>query len=63
MQSVRVRGQAFAVAGMRAKIMPDGMITAPARRHASLTGTADNNMLDMTLTQGRCSYHYTLTGA
>ena len=62
-QTVRVRNQAFAIAGLRAKIMPDGTIAAPAHRHDSLTGTANNNTLDMMLMQGKCSYHYTLSNA
>ena len=60
MQTVRVRNQAFAIAGMRAKIGQDGAITANARRNNSLSGNADGSKIEVKLTQGQCTYHYDL---
>ncbi len=60
-QTVRVRNNSFQLAGLRPSIGPDGAITATGRRGASLSGMANGSMLDMTLTQGQCSYHYMLS--
>ena len=59
-QTVRVRNSMFYMAGLHAKIGPDGMVTAPKRHGTSLTGTASDGALDLMLMQGKCSYHYTL---
>ena len=60
MQTVRVRNQAFAIAGLRAKIGQDGAVTANARRNNSLSGNADGSKIEVKLTQGPCTYHYDL---
>ena len=60
MQTVRVRNQAFAIAGLRAKIGQDGGITANTRRNNSLSGNADGSKIEVKLTQGPCTYHYDL---
>jgi hypothetical protein len=58
-QTARVRNGAITVAGLRGRIGPDGTITG-----RGLSGTVNGNTADVTVTKGRCTYHYTLsTGA
>ena len=60
--TARVRGNGFALGGMRGKVAPDGTVSSAARR-GSMTGTLTNGMLDATETMGSCTYHYMLNKA
>ena len=53
----------FTLNGMRGMIGPDGAISSRASRGGSLSGTANAGALDVTMTRGKCSYHYTLNKA
>ncbi len=58
MQTARVRGMTITVAGLRGTIGPDGTVTG-----RNLAGTVSGTSADLTVTRGKCSYHYTLTNA
>ena len=57
-----LRNNSFVVLGMRGMIGADGAITSTARG-GSITGTASNSGLDMTVMKGKCSYHVTAAKA
>ena len=59
--AVRVTARnTFSLAGLVAKIGPDGAITAPAKRGQSLMGMASATGLDVTTVKGACTYKYSL---
>jgi hypothetical protein len=55
-QTARVRNNTITVAGMRGRIGPDGTITG-----RGLSGTVNGGSADVTVTRGKCTYHYTLS--
>jgi hypothetical protein len=55
-QTARVRNGTITVAGLRGRIGPDGTITG-----RGLSGTVTGGTADVTVTKGRCTYHYSLT--
>jgi pyruvate/2-oxoglutarate dehydrogenase complex dihydrolipoamide acyltransferase (E2) component len=53
--TARVRNNTITLAGVRGKIGPDGTISG-----GGLSGTVNGGTADVTVTRGRCTYHYTL---
>lgn len=54
-QMARIRNNTITVAGMRGRIGPDGSVSG-----RGLSGTVNGGSADLTVTRGRCTYHYTL---
>jgi len=54
-QMARVRNNTITIAGMRGRIGQDGTVTG-----RGLSGTVNGGTADLTVTRGRCTYHYTL---
>lgn len=54
-QTARVRNNTITVAGLRGRINPDGSVSG-----RGLSGTINGGTADLTVTRGRCTYHYTL---
>jgi len=54
-QMARIRNNTITVAGMRGRIGPDGSVSG-----RGLSGSVNGGMADLTVTRGRCTYHYTL---
>jgi hypothetical protein len=57
-QTARVRNNTITVAGLRGNIGPDGSVTG-----RGLSGTVNGGTADLSVTRGRCTYHYTLTNS
>jgi hypothetical protein len=57
-QTARVRNNTITVAGLRGTIGPDGSVTG-----RGLSGTVNGGTADLSVTRGRCTYHYTLTNS